>query len=219
MNHNVWDNRSIAETAFPAIVKGLTNRGDIQIKFVGSASTDGFTINLGDIDRENPDAVQLALGHLCHEIFHIEHTDFKASALALDCFIVLNVLEDIRIERIAFERWPGTKAWRAFLMNYLIEHEKAVQSNPSDSLMMKVAIWLFWRLSREFIGHRLIKDPAVEAEEIVKEVLPREMMERILDLGRQGVLSENTGKAAVHAAEIKKLLESVDFFGKQLATY
>ena len=119
------------------LTKAMTRR-KIRIKFSGDgASTDGNTITLpsfGAGAELSDKQLQLIRGYCDHETAHIQNTDFGHwySADSRSRRLV-NIIEDIRIERLAAATYPGVRDNLAALNAELL-HES---DNAFSQLMVE----------------------------------------------------------------------------------
>lgn len=102
----------IFESSLEKIARIMARQFSIQVVFEGDqAKTDGKTITLpavGDIDEETAKDLN---GYLDHEVSHCKFTSFEEFGLPKNAFHrnMLNAVEDIRIERLMVEDYPGTR--------------------------------------------------------------------------------------------------------------
>ena len=99
------------ETAIEKIGRILASQYNIKVLFEGNqAKTDGETIVLPFIQDMSKELYKDLNGYLDHEVAHCKFTDFNAVKKVDNKFLfnISNVAEDIRIERLMKEEFPGT---------------------------------------------------------------------------------------------------------------
>lgn len=100
----------------------ITNKENIKVEFSNTPCTDGKTIWLGKIDADDADYEVIVLGHGIHEVMHVLETDmsyvqrFEDKSFAK---LLLNILEDVRIDLLGQKRFGGYKTWRNELVDVL----------------------------------------------------------------------------------------------------
>ena len=102
-----------------AFLRSFAGSGDTQFQFSQFPSTDGKTVWLGEHTHLADCFETLALGHGIHEMMHVEHTDFeKGQSVHNLIHRLLNVVEDVRIDRLGEEKSPAYRIWREKLADY-----------------------------------------------------------------------------------------------------
>ena len=112
----------VFETVAVKTARTFSRRSNINVVFAGdNAETDGDTIYLPSLDRNKEmsnDDVRVARGYIDHEAAHVDLTDMRAYTVAIDAAeargdelypMILNALEDVRIERVKNRQYPGIK--------------------------------------------------------------------------------------------------------------
>lgn len=175
--------------AFPIVAAALGNKFGVNVKVGGTgAFTDGKTINLPAYNLEDPSYKDVAWGYLAHEAAHIRFTDFTDFSNAATSPIrkaIVNILEDIRIEKLIMGIYPGTKLSiekmdeQICLTNNYELVEKT--SHPASILSQ----FLFLRLSADVLGFSSLLPIADKVELILDETFPVGAVTRLA-----GLLSE-----------------------------
>lgn len=103
--------QNVLEDAMPIIVNNYAKIFGVKVRMQGSmAYTNGSIITIPRLNLRNVRLCRIAYGYLAHEAAHIRYTDFKLvkkmhkSDLS---FILFNILEDARIERIIGREFVG----------------------------------------------------------------------------------------------------------------
>lgn len=175
--------------AFPIVAAALGNKFGVNVKVGGTgAFTDGKTINLPAYNLEDSSYKDVAWGYLAHEAAHIRFTDFTDFSNAATSPIrkaIVNILEDIRIEKLIMGIYPGTKLSiekmdeQICLTNNYELVEKT--SHPASILSQ----FLFLRLSADVLGFSSLLPIADKVELILDETFPVGAVTRLA-----GLLSE-----------------------------
>ena len=120
---------------------------DVHFEFDGQPQTDGKIVWLGSLDPNNPTFITRALAHGMHEMLHVTDTDLTQyqkgakSALAAE---LMNVLEDVRIDTLGMQRYPGYRVWRNELADLLASEGclRAAYGAKDLSIPDLVSTWL-----------------------------------------------------------------------------
>ena len=104
--------------ALPLVAQMLAGNYDVRVRITGDqAYTDGDTITLPFMPVPQSSAdhalaerfIDFAWGYLAHEVGHVKFTDFKVLPDSPLEHAFVNVLEDVRIERVMGDQFPGAK--------------------------------------------------------------------------------------------------------------
>lgn len=153
--HIVQKNKTLLR-ALPLIARALGDSYGVKVLLEGSeAYTDGKTIVLPTLPIDDSDTTTLALGYIDHECGHVretEHEKFK-EAYYESPFIkfLLNVLEDIRIEKLMGTRFPGARVNLARLVKTLVRKGFFGRVNPTDPAEL-VSGYLLYALRSKELG-------------------------------------------------------------------
>lgn len=95
--------------SLPIYAQHLSEQTGVKVVVEGSrAYTDGQKV----VVPHNLDDLPLSFGFIAHECSHVRNTDMDTMKLAMKTPFrknLLNVLEDIRIERLSMDQYPGTE--------------------------------------------------------------------------------------------------------------
>lgn len=179
--------------AFPIVAAALGNKFGVNISVGGSdAYTDGKIINIPAYNLDDPSYKDVAWGYLAHEAGHVRFSDFDVFRNAATTSIrkgIVNILEDIRIERLMQNTFPGTRLTTEKVVQHMIktggfeiagqnENEKA---HPADVLSQ----FLLFRLRNDILGQTALSAYADTAELLLETTFPIGAVTRLF-----GLLSE-----------------------------
>lgn len=177
--------------AFPIVAAALGNKFGVKVKVGGSdAYTDGNTINLPAYNLEDLSYKDVAWGYLAHEAAHVRFTefaDFRKAATSPIRRSIVNILEDIRIEKLMQNTYPGTKRTTEKVVEYLIQTGgfqiigQNEQIHPADVLSQ----FLLFRLRNDVLGQTALASYADTAESLLENTFPVGAVTRLI-----GLLSE-----------------------------
>ena len=147
-------------------------------------------INIPAYNLDDPSYKDVAWGYLAHEAAHVRFTDFVAFGNAATSSIrknIVNILEDIRIEKLMQETYPGTKRTTEKVVQHLIQtggfqvHGQHEQIHPAAVLSQ----FLLFRLRNDILGQTALSSYADTAEALLEDTFPVGAVTRL-----NGLLSE-----------------------------
>ena len=147
-------------------------------------------INIPAYNLDDSSYKDVAWGYLAHEAAHVRFTDFVAFANAATSSIrknIVNILEDIRIEKLMQEPYPGTKRTTEKVVQHLIQtggfqvHGQHEQIHPAAVLSQ----FLLFRLRNDILGQTALSSYADAAEALLEDTFPVGAVTRL-----NGLLSE-----------------------------
>ena len=196
--------------AFPIVAAALGNRLGVRVMVTGqTARTDGDMIVIPAYDGEDPNYRDVAWGYLAHEAAHIRYTDFGVFKTACTTPIrkaILNILEDVRIEKRLAESYPGTRFTIEKTVARLIdEGGYEIPSEGAHPAVLLQATLLFG-LRCSVLGQTLLRDMAECAELRLKDILPSNVFDDLLILRKDVAGLKDTREALILTDRILKLL-------------
>lgn len=174
--------------AFPIVAAALGNKFGVKVSVGGDdAYTTGDRIHLPALDTDDFNIKDVAWGYLAHEAAHVRFTDFgefrNAATSPLRKSIV-NILEDIRIEKSMQEPYPGTKRTTEKVVEYLVQTggfgfvTKDQDPHPAKVLSQ----FLLFRLRYDVLGQKALSSPADSAESLLEDTFPVGAVTRLFGL-------------------------------------
>ena len=139
-----------------------------------TASTDGKTIYLPLVKGEA--AVNLARGYVDHESAHIRLTDFSIALTRDFRGQLLNVIEDIRIEKSIGKDYPGCASNLRNLSSALNEQYGVFEPNPLNPSSIVLA-WISCRGRVDILSHDSMNASAEAAEPIARVIFGKQFPE------------------------------------------
>lgn len=197
--------------AFPIVAAALGNNLGVRVMVTGqTALTDGEMIVIPAYDGEDPNYRDVAWGYLAHEAAHIRYTDFAVFKSACTTPIrkaILNIIEDVRIEKRLAEKYPGTRFTIEKTVAQLIdEGGYQLPSEEAHPAVLLQATLLFG-LRCSVLGQTLLKGMAEVTEERLREFLPSRVFDDLAKLQEEVEGLKNTSEALLLTDRILKLLE------------
>lgn len=194
--------------ALPIYAQHLSEATGVKVVVNGNAAyTDGDTVVVPFV--KNGDA-QLSFGYIAHECSHVRNTDMDAFKKSLNVPMrkrLLNVLEDIRIERLSMDQYPGTEddiryLNRKVLLETYVAQDLA-QAPPLHILHNALLYGAYWRLQEP-----QLEAPARAYLSALVNVVGQPLADRIMDTACRTLQCANTGDVLVLVDEILTMLPS-----------
>ena len=188
----------------------IFRHSDVTFSFSESPKTDGKTVWLGAINPADEAFEALALGHGIHEMMHVTETDMTVlqdASMTPFIGLLLNALEDIRIDRLGMNHTATYAIWRGAMAEVLeARNQLAGQHTAGLTPAELISLWLHLELTAELPmpwADRLLP----EVRKRVDEKLPRPLTREALRLARGVYRAASTRDAARIARDIADLLE------------
>jgi len=162
--------------AFPIVAAALGNRLGVRVMVTGqTARTDGDMIVIPAYDGEDPKYRDVAWGYLAHEAAHIRYTDFGVFKTACTTPIrkaILNILEDIRIEKRIAKSYPGTRFTIEKTVARLIDEGGYEVPDEAAHPASLLQAYLLFGLRSHVLGQTLLKGIAQNAKDRIQQIVP-----------------------------------------------
>lgn len=198
----------VIQGALHILAPMICEREGVKLRFGGSQAfcTEKDGVVLPDLPTGNHEARILGLGYLNHELEHLEDTDFS---VLLDLTKAehgfTNLLEDIRIEKNRGERYPGAKIIFGQVWEILVR-----DMEPAGNVSTPYAAmhnYMLAALRSLKLGHKALEVPAAEAREVLKGVIPENVLTKLEILMDRVSDCKSTGDCAFLAKNILKMIE------------
>jgi hypothetical protein len=206
LNQRVTNGRALSRS-MPVIAKVVCRQFGVKVFF-----------DAGDVPFANPDGIHLPAslksvgtqrdamilnGFLDHEAAHVRYTEFGVMLQCRTPFekSVLNILEDIRIERKLGECFPGCKLNLA-ATTLLVDGEGL--PNESDPPDLTITNWLVTYLRKHELAHQVHDVPF---DERAQKILGKKLRDDVMRIARQGTHASNTLEVLHAAQKIVDLLQ------------
>jgi cobaltochelatase CobT len=177
--------------AFPIVAAALGNKFGVNVSVGGSdAYTTGKMINIPAYNLEDPSYKDVAWGYLAHEAAHVRFTDFTAFSNAATNPVrkrIVNILEDIRIEKLMQNAYPGTKRTTEKVVQHLIQTGGFQITGQNEQVHPAAVLsqFLLFRLRNDILGQTALLSYADTAESLLEDTFPVGAVTRL-----NGLLSE-----------------------------
>ena len=148
----------------------LGRKRGVEVRIGGDAAcTDGNTIWLPALPLDDADAAALGFGLLFHETNHVRYTDFAVTKGEGLAGALTNALEDIRIDGLGHQEYPGGRREEEQLVAALIRRGEAKACANDDHPARILESYVMWRLECDVLGIEAAQGMAETAERLFRE--------------------------------------------------
>lgn len=195
-------------TAIASFLRTFGANPSLDIEFSRIPQTNGKTVWLGDCSFPTQYFETLALGHGIHEMMHVRHTDFQ-KCLSLDPLTtkLLNLIEDLRLDRLGEKENPAYRLWRERLaasclrLGRLRSQASNDQTSPAENLIT----WMHGEMCARG-GYRWALDNIVQLRRTVLAI-PAKCKNALLRECRRVETAKDTGESLKIAQKLRRILE------------
>ncbi|MFE8033085.1 VWA domain-containing protein [Thiohalocapsa marina] len=199
--------------AMPIVAAALGRKFGVAVRVGGhEALTDGQTIVVPDLPSDSA-LLPVAWGYLAHEAAHLRYTDFavyQRAAQAGDALSrqILNILEDVRIERALAGPYPGTRETLQAVCAHLREIGAMTAASADAHPAQILSSYLLLSLRHRVLGYRLLATEAQRAEARLRAVFPARTVHRLQGLLTEVAQLQSTEAVVELTGRVRDLLEA-----------
>jgi cobaltochelatase CobT len=197
--------------AFPIVAAALGHRLGVRVMVQGqTARTDGEMIVIPAYDGNNPQYRDVAWGYLSHEAAHIRYTDFgvfKSAATSPLRKAILNIIEDIRIEKRMAESYPGTRFTIEKTVAQLISEGGYEMPSEVAHPAVLLQAYLLFGLRSQVLGQTLLKGMAQDAKDRIQQIVPSKVFDLLETISRDVDMLKDTQEALSLTDQILLMFE------------
>ena len=199
--------------AFPIVAAALGNKFGVNVRVGGQdAYTDGKSINIPAYNLEDPSYKDVAWGYLAHEAAHVRFTDmvdFRNGATSPIRKSIVNILEDVRIEKKMQESYPGTKRTTEKVVEHLVQTGgfQIVGQNQQVHPAAVLNQFLLFRLRNDVLGQNALSSYADPAESLLEDTFPVGAVTRLAGLLSEAPDLDSTRDCVRLADRILRMIE------------
>lgn len=162
------------ERALPIVAAAYGEQFGVNVVLSGTeACTDGKTIHLPMLNNMS-ELREVLFGYLAHEAAHVRSSDFNTlkkckSPMEKHC---TNIIEDIRIERLIQEVFPGTQFTLSAMWSHVVEQGMSPPAKPEDNEATQLLQYLLHRLRSEVLHIDASIPLAESSQRVVEQTFP-----------------------------------------------
>ena len=199
--------------ALPIVASALGRKYGITVEIGGrDAFTDGTKIVLPSLPSEHEMAALLAYGYLDHEAGHVRLTDFADVQVDLAIASALkhtlwNIFEDIRIEKVMGQMFPGCRTNLDRLTHQLVAN--GVFRLPDNLEPVSVLhAYLLYTLRSEALRQQALVPLALQSEDLLSQIFSAKLRFQLAVIFGKVRAMKSTRDALSLAEEVVRLFES-----------
>ena len=162
------------EKALPIVATAYGEQFGVNVVLSGTdACTDGKTIVLPLLDNMS-ELKDVLFGYLAHESSHVRDSNFNVIGKCKSELekVMLNVIEDIRIERLIQDEFPGTCFTMDAMWNYIVGRAMSPPARPEDNEATQMVQYLLHRLRSKVLKREASTPLAEESQKVVENTFP-----------------------------------------------
>ena len=172
---------SALERALPIVAAAYGQQFGVKVILSGSdAYTNGESIVLPMLS-DMRGMSDVLFGYLAHEAAHIRDSNFAVIGLCNSAIekSFLNIIEDIRIEGMMQELFPGTVETLTAMHEYVLDSNMSPPAMAEDNEGTQLHQYLLHRLYSEFLGREAEREYYEASDLVVRETFPEGFFTRL----------------------------------------
>lgn len=185
-----------------------------------TASTNGKVIYFPPLPYKGEELAVYSLGYLIHEAGHIRATDFTCIGDVLQNPLgkmLVNVLEDVRIERIINGVYPGARIWLDGLTLKFVETKRQGVVDPDAELVLIMIRYLQDWLFESVLGYASVKGIGTQQRDVWRSKVSAELADQVEKIALASAWASSTSTVVAGATEIIALLQKEQQSSEQQA--
>lgn len=199
------------QNALPIVAAAYSEKFGVDITIGGNvAYTDGKSINLPVIPDNAPQA-QAVWGYLAHEGAHIRFTDFSVKRRPGIHSDMVNIIEDMRIERLMIRAYPGTAETLLETCDYMVSagHYQMPESGMHPAKIL--SSYCLYYLQAKGVGQPPLLPILAKTETVIKSDFPAKMVVGIQELLDEAIIKcDSTQSASAYADKLLALIKDIE---------
>lgn len=214
-------NISHIKGALPIIARALGDKFGVEVKQGQRAQTDGKVIFIPPLSES--DAVyqgrkfsayelakKLGIGYVVHESSHVRYTDFNANCELMKTPFgkhLINILEDIRIEKKMSRDFPGTADDLSQLTEVLSIDGFFEPINSDDHPAAVMTGFMMYKLRHDYLGQKPMAALLEQAEMVFNDTIPQGAAIKFEALIFEVAKCQSTADVMLLAEKVHRMIE------------
>ncbi|MEF1219964.1 hypothetical protein REH76_19590, partial [Photobacterium damselae] len=184
-----------------------TDGGSFTISGTG-AYTNGSHINLPLGDFNDPEYLDMLEGMLDHENGHCKHTNFGAWRAITDNLThgLSNLFEDLRIEKLVGDEYPGAKSNLENLVKIAIKRKMFDKPRITDTALSLVQKFFLYRGRTEILGQTSLNEYSKDVGPLLQNALPNSYQD-LCDVLKEAANNKSSADAIATARKVIAILK------------
>lgn len=162
------------ERALPIVAAAYGEKFGVNVILSGDdAYTNGQDIVLPLLDNMS-ELSNVLFGYLAHEAAHIRDSDFDIFPRCNSGVekSLLNIIEDIRIEQLMQDEFPGTQFTLTDMWNYIVEQDMSPPARPDDNEATQLLQYMLHRLRSQVLKREASDNLFTQSQSVVEQTFP-----------------------------------------------
>jgi Mg-chelatase subunit ChlD len=176
-----------------------------------TAGTNGTTIFFPPLPYKGDELAVYAIGFLVHEAGHIRSSDFESFRAAKKSPLLrmlINLLEDVRIERLMNSAYPGAKHWLNALTLKLVETQRQGVLDASASLTTQLFRYLQDWLFESVLDYGALKGIGTQQRQLWRAKVSESLADSIDAFALRAAWATSTAEVIDLSEQIIALLQT-----------
>lgn len=158
--------------ALPIVAQAWGNKMGVKVVVGGNtAYTDGSTIVVPNVDASFG-SLEPIWGYLLHEAQHVKETDFGVERKGAFFASLVNILEDVRIERAAIAQYPGAQKMLDACATYMVDQQHYAHVSAQDNAARIVGAFCLFYGQLAGVGQTFLQSFLNSATNALQAVTP-----------------------------------------------
>lgn len=186
---------------------GVTLKTDLN---ASTASTNGKVIHFPPLPYKGEELAIYALGYLIHEAGHIRSSDFGTLSDAAKTPLLrmlINILEDVRIERLINLTYPGARFWLDGLTLKFVQTKRQGVVDPNAELALVMIRYLQDWLFESVLNYKSVRGIGVQQRDVWRSKVSIELADQVEKLALSAAWASNTTQVITASIQIIDLLQ------------
>jgi len=169
------------ERALPIVAAAYGEQFGVNVILSGDdARTDGKTILLPMLPNM-AEMSEVLFGYLAHEAAHVRDSNFAVIDLCTSEVekAVLNIIEDVRIELLMQELFPGTVDTLNSMWQYIVDNGMSPAAKADDNEATQLTMYVLHRVRYQFAMRESFKALFEASESVAVETFPEGFFTRL----------------------------------------
>ncbi len=195
--------------ALPIVAQSWGNKMGVKVVVGGdSAYTDGKTIVVPHVN-ESFGSLEPLWGFLLHEAQHVKHTNFNVERKGAFFSSLVNILEDVRIERDCTMEYLGAQKMLDACADYMVKQQHYTHVKSEDSPARIIGSFCLFYGQLKGVKQHFLQQLLDSSTSALRAVAPELEAPLIAILDEAILKMESTQDAADYSRKIMTLIEDI----------
>lgn len=204
--------------ALPIVAQAWGDKLGVKVVVGGhTAMTDGKTIVIPNVN-EDFGSLEPIWGYLLHEAQHVKHTDFGVERRGEFFSSLVNIFEDVRIERDAIAQYAGAKSMLDACATYMMDQMHYVPVDANESPARIVGSFCLYYGQLVGVGQSFLQPLLDSTTAALRSVMPDLEKPLVAILNEAIKHMRSTQDAAEYSRKVMELMQDLMDEDKEQST-